>query len=121
MKNINSLGLFDDHFLMEKLTKLGDPLQKLNNYIDWKIFESPLDESYKDEDKDLSKGGRPPFSRLMMFKSLLIQSLYNLSDDQSENRDDELNLQYLSLCSIKISSCHGIGMPFRKNQNCTTN
>ena len=84
MKNINSLGLFDDHFLMEKLTKLGDPLQKLNNYIDWKIFESPLDESYKDEDKDLSKGGRPPFSRLMMFKSLLIQSLYNLSDDQLE-------------------------------------
>ena len=30
MKNINPLGLFDDHFLMEKLTKLGDPLQKLN-------------------------------------------------------------------------------------------
>ena len=35
MKNINPLGLIDDHFLMEKLTKLGDPLQKLNEYIDW--------------------------------------------------------------------------------------
>lgn len=23
MKNVNPLGLFDDHFLMEKLTKLG--------------------------------------------------------------------------------------------------
>ena len=84
MKNINPLGLFDDHFLMEKLTKLGDPLQKLNDYIDWKIFVSPLNEAYKDEDKDLSKGGRPPFCRLMMFKALLIQSLYNLSDDQLE-------------------------------------
>lgn len=84
MKNINPLGLFDDHFLMEKLTRLGDPLQKLNEYIDWKIFESPLNEAYKDEDKDLSKGGRPPFCRLMMFKALLIQSLYNLSDDQLE-------------------------------------
>jgi len=84
MKNINSLGLFDDHFLMEKLTKLGDPLQKLNEYIDWKIFESPLNEAYKNEDKDLSKGGRPPFCKLMMFKALLIQSLYNLSDDQLE-------------------------------------
>ncbi|MCK4992409.1 MAG: hypothetical protein KAS29_18050, partial [Bacteroidales bacterium] len=61
MKNINPLGLFDDQFLMEKLTKLGDPLQKLNEYIDWKIFEGPLNEAYKDEDKDLSKGGRPPF------------------------------------------------------------
>ena len=84
MKNINPLGLFDDQFLMEKLTKLGDPLQKLNEYIDWKIFEGPLNEAYKDEDKDLSKGGRPPFCRLMMFKALLIQSLYNLSDDQLE-------------------------------------
>jgi len=84
MKNINPLGLFDDQFLMEKLTKLGDPLQKLNDYIDWKIFEGPLNEAYKDEDKDLSKGGRPPFSRLMMFKALLTQSLYNLSDDKLE-------------------------------------
>ena len=42
MKNINPLGLFDDHFLLEKLTKLGDPLQKLNEFIDWKIFESPI-------------------------------------------------------------------------------
>ena len=84
MKNINPLGLFDDQFLMEKLTKLGDPLQKLSEYIDWKIFERPLNEAYKYEDKNMSKGGRPPFGRLMMFKALLIQSLYNLSDDQLE-------------------------------------
>ena len=75
MKNINPLGLFDEHFLMEKLTKLGDSLQKLNDYIDWKIFEGPLNEVYKDEDKELSTGGHPPFCRLMMFKALLIQSL----------------------------------------------
>ena len=84
MKNINPLGLFDEHLLIEKLTKLGDPLEKLNAYIDWKIFESRLNEAFKDEDKDISKGGRPSFSRLMMFKALLIQSLYNLSDDQLE-------------------------------------
>ena len=84
MRNINPLGLFDDQFLMEKLTKLGDPLQKLSEYIDWEIFEGPLNEAYKDEDKGLSKGGRPPFGRLMMFKALLIQGLYNLSDDQLE-------------------------------------
>ncbi len=35
MKNINDSDLFDDHFLMEKLTKPGDPLQKLNEFIDW--------------------------------------------------------------------------------------
>jgi len=84
MKNINPLGLFDDQFLMEKLTKLGDPLQKLNRYIDWGIFEKPLNDAFKEENKDMSKGGRPSFSKLMMFKALLIQSLYNLSDDQLE-------------------------------------
>ena len=84
MKNINPLGLFDDHFLLEKLTKLGDPLQKLNEFIDWKIFESPINEAFKNEYKDLSKGGRPPFNRLTLFKALVIQSLYNLSDDQLE-------------------------------------
>ena len=60
MKNINPLGLFDDHFLMEKLTKLGDPLQKLSEYINWSIFEAPLDQAFRNETKDLSKGGRPP-------------------------------------------------------------
>jgi IS5 family transposase len=84
MKNINSLGLFDDHFLMEKLSKLGDPLEKLDKYIDWKMFENPIYEAFKYEVKNILKGGRPPFSKLMLFKALLIQSLYNLSDDQLE-------------------------------------
>ena len=65
MKNINLLGLFDDHFLMEKLTKLGDPLDKLNKYIDWKIFEKPIIDAFIREDKDMAKGGCPPFARLM--------------------------------------------------------
>lgn len=84
MKNINPLGLFDDHFIMEKLGKLGDPLNNLNKYIDWKIFEMPINVAFVKEDKDISKGGRPSFDRLMLFKGLIIQSLYNLSDDQLE-------------------------------------
>jgi len=83
MKNINPLGLFDDHFLMEKLTKLGDPLQKLNDFIDWDIFKPPLLQAI-DTSVDPSKGGRPPFDKLMMFKALVLQGLYNLSDDQLE-------------------------------------
>jgi len=69
---------------MEKLTKLGDPLQKLNEYIDWNIFKAPLEVAFKNDEVDKSKGGRPPFDKLMMFKALIIQSLYNLSDDQLE-------------------------------------
>jgi len=84
MKNINPLGLFDDHFLMERLTKLGDPLEKLNDYIDWKIFILPIEKAFEDDPTDKSKGGRPPFDRLMMLKALIVQGLYNLSDDQLE-------------------------------------
>jgi len=38
MKNINPLGLFDTHFLLERLTKLKDPLVTLEAHIDWKMF-----------------------------------------------------------------------------------
>ena len=39
MKNINPLGVFDDYFLLKQLTKLGDPLEKLDCYMYWKIFK----------------------------------------------------------------------------------
>ena len=84
MKNINPLGLFDDHFLFEKLTKLGDPLEKLNSYIDWDVFKQPVNEAFKEELANKPKGGRPPYDKLFMFKALVLQSLYNLSDDQLE-------------------------------------
>ena len=84
MHNINQYGLFDEHFLLEKLSKLGDPLQKLNNFIDWGIFKNTIDTSLSNRTKVPSKGGRPPFDKLMLFKGLVIQSLYNLSDEQLE-------------------------------------
>jgi IS5 family transposase len=84
MKNINPTGLFDDYFILEKLTELNDPLFKLNQYIDWNIFYNTLHKHYNKLDIDKSKGGRPSFDRLMLFKALIIQSLYNLSDEQLE-------------------------------------
>jgi IS5 family transposase len=84
MKNVNPLGLFDDHFLLERLTKLKDPLIKLNKHIDWQIFSPVLNQALIDSEKDSTKGGRPPFDRLLMFKILVLQGIYNLSDDQME-------------------------------------
>lgn len=85
MKNVNPLGLFDDHFLMEKLEKLNDPLVKLDKYIDWGIFKSALDQAFvKEGSPSKRKGGRPAYDRSMLFKSCILQSLYNLSDEQLE-------------------------------------
>jgi IS5 family transposase len=83
MKNINPLGLFDEHFLLEKLTKLKDPLVKLEAHIDWAIFQRILDVVFS-QPQNSSHAGRPPFDRILMFKILIVQSLYNLSDDQRE-------------------------------------
>jgi len=84
MKNINPLGLFEEHFLLERLTRLNDPLIKLNRYIDWNMFSPVLAHALIDSEKDKTKGGRPPFDNLMMFKILVLQGIYNLSDDQME-------------------------------------
>jgi hypothetical protein len=83
MKNINPLGLFDEHFLLERLTKLKDPLVKLEKHIDWNIFAPILDVVFS-KPENSSNAGRPPFDRVLMFKILILQSLYNLSDDAME-------------------------------------
>ncbi len=95
MKNINPLGLFDDYFLTQKLSKLGNPLEKLDRYIDWRIFKEPVNHSIDRQSDKGKKGGRPPYDRLMLFKALIIQSLYNLSDEQ-------LEYQILDRTSFKI-------------------
>ena len=82
MKNINPLGLFDNQLLLQRLTKLKDPLVKLEAHIDWQLF-APILQALNKPSKRKNMG-RPPFDRLMMFKLLILQHLYNLSDDQTE-------------------------------------
>lgn len=84
MKNINPIGLFDDYFILEKLTKLNDPLVKLNKYIDWSIFENAINHHFNKVNIDKSKGGRPSYPKILLFKCLILQGLYNLSDEQLE-------------------------------------
>ena len=82
MKNKNPRGLFDETFRLEKLSKQGDPLLLLKAKINWEIFQSTLESIFTKEDK--GQGGREPYNYLMMFKILILQRYYNLSDDQTE-------------------------------------
>jgi IS5 family transposase len=75
-------GLFDWHDRFEKLNKNGDPLLKLNQVVDWEIFREPLEKIRHKERK--SNAGAKPYDVVRMFKILIIQSLYNLSDDRIE-------------------------------------
>jgi IS5 family transposase len=75
-------GLFDWQTRFQQLDKGGDPLAKLNNMINWEQFRQKL-QKLRDFDRK-SNAGRKPFDVVLMFKVLIVQSLYNLSDDQTE-------------------------------------
>jgi IS5 family transposase len=75
-------GFFDLENRFGKLDQLGDPLKALNAVVDWSVFEPILAKGLKQEKK--SNAGRPGFDPLLMFKVLILQSLYNLADGQTE-------------------------------------
>jgi IS5 family transposase len=81
-KHQSPRGMFDEHFRLEKLSKQKDPLERLNDCIKWEQFRSILDDVFKKENRGI--GGRPAYNYLMMFKILILQRYYNLSDDQTE-------------------------------------
>ena len=76
------IGIWDESQRLEKLSKLGDSLEKLNRAIDWELFRPKLTKVFKKQAK--GAGGRPPYDYVMLFKVLVLQRIYNLSDDQTE-------------------------------------
>lgn len=75
-------GMFDIEFRMEDLTRNGDPLVRLNECVDFEVFRLELETIREKERKRPT--GRKPFDVVLMFKVLVLQSLYNLSDDAVE-------------------------------------
>ena len=75
-------GFWDVDERYQRLSEAGDPLEKLNSVVPWELFRKPLAKALKRSDG--AKGGRPPFDTVLMFKVLVLQALYNLSDDQAE-------------------------------------
>ncbi len=74
----------------DRLEKLGCRLNILQSLIPWEIFRKKLERLYKVS----SNGGRPPYDCVMMLKILVLQSLYNLSDDEMEYQvTDRLSFQ----------------------------
>lgn len=75
------ISLFDEEKRLEKISSLGDNLEKLNKIVNWEIFREKIAKVFYREDKGT---GRPPFDYILMFKILVLQRLFNLSDDQTE-------------------------------------
>jgi len=75
-------GFFDQDERLQALSAAGDPLEGRAAVVDFEGFGSDLMAALSRSDR--AKGGRPPDDPVLMFKVLVLQTLYTLSDDQTE-------------------------------------
>jgi IS5 family transposase len=89
MKQIN---FFAEDNRLDRLSKMGDPLEKVAGAVDFEIFRPTLDTAIPREKGD--KGGRPPMDNMLMFKIMLLQEWYHIADDMTEYLiNDRLSFQ----------------------------
>ena len=81
-KKHRDYGFWDQDVRLSKLSQLGDPLEKLNTGVDFELFRTLLEAQLSKLPK--GSGGRPPYDYVLMFKVLILQRYYNLSDEQVE-------------------------------------
>jgi len=81
-KKHRDYGFFDQDIRLSKLSALGDPLEKLNNGVDFEVFRDILEEKLSKLAN--GKGGRPPYDYVLLFKIIILQRFYNISDIQVE-------------------------------------
>ena len=81
---MGQLGFYDLENRYDGLDGM-DPLVLINKVVDWEIFRAQLEAVFRKPDAERkSKAGRKPWDAVLMFKTIVLCSLYNLSDDQIE-------------------------------------
>jgi IS5 family transposase len=75
-------GFFDLDERYRALSAAGDPLERLAAAVDFGLFRAELEAALRRSDR--GKGGRPPYDPALMFRVLVLQTLYTLSDEQAE-------------------------------------
>lgn len=82
-KTSGNRGLFDEQENYEKLSAIGNPLEMIQNVIDFEMFRATLEEGVLTKEKKNNAGAKP-FDVVMMFKILILQRYYGLGDTQLE-------------------------------------
>jgi Transposase domain (DUF772) len=78
-------GFFDLERRLNALSAKGDPLETIKTTVPWEAFRADIEavRETKPEEKK-SNAGRKPYDAILKFKIVVLQSLYNLSDEQTE-------------------------------------
>lgn len=79
------MGFFDLSDRYASLDAKNDPLVEIYEIVPWEEFRPLLEQAWrKPESERKSRAGRKPLDAVVMFKTLVLGALYNLSDDQVE-------------------------------------
>ena len=78
MRNLTDFALRLEY---ERVKDLGDKLVDIGSRLNWEGFRPAPEAMYKN---NTECGGRPNLDVIVMLKSLFIQQLYSLSDEQLE-------------------------------------
>ncbi len=82
---MGQFGFFDTNKRLEALSAKGDPLEAIDALVPWESFRKTIEAAaLTPAAEKKSQAGRKPIDALVMFRMLILQSLYNLSDDQAE-------------------------------------
>jgi IS5 family transposase len=78
-------GFFDLERRLDVLSAKGDPLETIKTTVPWEVFRADIEAvTVKKAEERKSSAGRKPYDAILKFKILVLQSLYNLSDEQTE-------------------------------------
>jgi len=77
-----SPGFFDIDLRLADLSAKGDDLERVKALVDFEMFRPALEAAVPRADR--SKGGRPAFDHVLMFKVLILQAMHSLSDERAE-------------------------------------
>ena len=82
---MGQFGFFDTNNRLEALSAKGDPLEAIDALVAWESFRETIEAVVlTPAAAKKSNAGRKPIDAIVMFRMLILQSLYNLSDDQVE-------------------------------------
>ena len=96
---MGQLGFWDREKREQKLDEKKALLQRLNEVIPWQEFP-PLLERVNQRDTT-SRAGRKPTDVILMFKLLVLQHLFNLSDDELEYQAND-RLSFMKFLGLGI-------------------
>jgi len=79
------MGFFDADRRLSVLSAKGDPLEAISKLVPWETFRADIEAVVLTAaGSKKSPAGRKPIDALVLFRMLVLQSLYNLSDEQIE-------------------------------------